>query len=85
MILDYMLPDVNGNIVSQRIRENAELLDTRILFVSGVVNRSEIEELLESGGDAFLKKPFNVTTLLGEIERLLELEPSGARQSRDAS
>jgi len=85
MILDYMLPDVNGNIVCQRIRDNAELRDTRILFVSGVVNRSEIEELLESGGDAFLKKPFNVTTLLGEIERLLELEPSAARQSRDAS
>jgi excisionase family DNA binding protein len=71
IVLDYMLPDVNGNIVCRRIRENESLADTRILFVSGVVNPSEVDGLMEAGGDAFMKKPFGVTALIEKIEELL--------------
>ncbi len=71
IVLDYMLPDVNGNIVCRRIRENESLTDTRVLFVSGVVNPSEVEQLLEAGGDGFMKKPFGVTSLIEKIEELL--------------
>lgn len=71
IVLDYMLPDVNGNVVCRRIRENEALSGTRILFVSGVVNASEVEDLLGAGGDDFLKKPFGVDALLDKIEELL--------------
>ena len=40
IVLDYMLPDVNGNIVCQRIRANPALAQTRIIFVSGVINQN---------------------------------------------
>lgn len=75
IILDYMLPDINGNIVCQRLRERPESKDTRVIFVSGVVNQDEISRLMEAGADEFIKKPFNVQRLLARIGELLGLEP----------
>lgn len=83
IILDYMLPDVNGNIVCERIRQSETLSDTRILFVSGVVNQDEIASLLDAGGDAFLKKPFDITELMRHIERLLELDSVASSRPRN--
>ncbi len=73
IILDYMLPDVNGNVVCQRVRQNPELNGTKIVIVSGVVKQDEIDHLLEAGADEFVKKPFNMEKLLQRIESLLEL------------
>jgi two-component system, OmpR family, response regulator RpaA len=74
MILDYMLPDINGNIVCQRIRTNPGLKDTRIIFVSGVVNQDEIKGLIAAGADEFVKKPFNIEALIQRMAELLSLE-----------
>ncbi len=72
IILDYMLPDINGNIVCQTIRANGELSETRIIIVSGVVNQDEIHDLLKAGADEFVKKPFNIEQLQSRITSLLE-------------
>ena len=70
LVLDYMLPDLNGNIVCERVRAMGELAETRILFVSGVVARAEVDALLRAGADEFLQKPFDVDQLSATIERL---------------
>jgi len=72
MILDYMLPDVNGNVVCKTVRENARHAAMKILIVSGVVNREEIDDLMSSGADDFLKKPFDIDELMGRIASLVE-------------
>jgi two-component system, OmpR family, response regulator len=74
IILDYMLPDINGNIVCKRLRERPESKDIRVVFVSGVVNQEEITQLMAAGADDFIKKPFNVHKLLARIAELLGLE-----------
>lgn len=74
IILDYMLPDINGNVVCKTVRENPDFNDTRIIVVSGVVNQDEITHLLESGADEFVKKPFNIERLVERIRALLEIE-----------
>ncbi len=73
VVLDYMLPDINGNVVCQRIRENVDLHETRIVVVSGVVNQNEVHDLLKAGADEFIKKPFDVGKLQQRIDSLLEL------------
>lgn len=73
MVLDYMLPDINGNVVCERLRARPELASTRVIFVSGVVEQDEVEKLIRAGADDFLKKPFSVNQLLERIESLLEL------------
>ena len=73
MILDYMLPDINGNVVCQRVRSNPELQHMKIIIVSGVVNREEIEDLLASGADEFIKKPFDIGHLIRRIAELVNV------------
>jgi excisionase family DNA binding protein len=71
VILDYMLPDVNGNVVCQTIRKNPNFQHMKIVIVSGVVNQDEINDLLKSGADEFVKKPFNIEKLIQRIGELL--------------
>ncbi len=70
VLLDYMLPDINGNLVCDRIRSNPELAGTKIIVISGVVNQDQIDTLLRIGADDFVKKPFNIEKL---IERMSEM------------
>ncbi len=73
IILDYMLPDINGNVVCQTIRANPTFEQVKIVIVSGVVNQEEINELLKAGADEFVKKPFNIERLIQRIGELLEV------------
>jgi len=72
MILDYMLPDINGNVVCETVRKNPTLNSMKVIIVSGVVNQNEIDGLLQSGADEFIKKPFNIEVLQNRIGALLE-------------
>jgi len=74
ILLDYMLPDVNGNIVCQTIKKNPEFENTRIIIVSGVVKDSEINMLLKSGAEGFIKKPFNIAELTEKIADVLQMK-----------
>jgi two-component system, OmpR family, response regulator len=71
ILLDYMLPDVNGNIVCKTIREKDEFSTTKIIIISGVVNQDEINDLIGSGADEFVKKPFNIEKLIERIGQLM--------------
>jgi len=70
IVLDYLLPDVNGMAVCKTVRQSEELDDTHILIISGVINRPEVDQLLEAGADDFIKKPFGVPEV---VERIFEL------------
>ena len=73
MILDYMLPDINGNVVCKTVRANQDLQSMKIVIVSGVVNQDEINDLLKAGADEFVKKPFNIEKLIERIGELLHV------------
>jgi excisionase family DNA binding protein len=73
ILLDYMLPDVNGNVVCQTIRKNPEFENTRIIIVSGVIKQDEIDQLLKAGAQEFLHKPFNVSELLEKVNAALQV------------
>ena len=73
ILLDYMLPDINGNVVCKTIRSKPEFEKTKIIVVSGVVNQDEINDLLKAGADEFVKKPFNIEKIIERIGALLQL------------
>lgn len=64
ILLDYMLPDINGNVVCERIKRNPDTESIQIIFVSGAVNRTEIDGLLAVGADGFIAKPFDPKELV---------------------
>ena len=74
IILDYMLPDVNGNIVCKTIKSNPNFESIRIIIVSGVANPEEVQELLDAGAIEFIKKPFNISDLVDRILQVVDKE-----------
>ena len=74
ILLDYMLPDVNGNVVCHTIRKNPEFENIRIIIVSGVIKQEEIDQLLKSGAQDFVKKPFDINDLIKRICVSLEMQ-----------
>ncbi len=60
VILDYMLPDINGNVVCQTIRSNPNFEHMKIIIVSGVVNQDEINDMLMAGYYELDKKTLNI-------------------------
>jgi two-component system OmpR family response regulator len=74
ILLDYMLPDVNGNVVCQTIRRNPEFENIKIIIVSGVVKQDEITQLLKSGAQDFIRKPFNIAELTDKITIVLQMK-----------
>lgn len=74
IILDVMLPDINGKEVCVRVRGNNSLQAVKIICVSGIVEEDKIEELRRAGANEFLAKPFETEKLIETICRLLEIE-----------
>jgi len=73
MILDYKLPDINGNVVCSRVRANPELARMKIILVSGVADPDEVDELKHAGADEFIKKPFDIEAIIHRMAELLEI------------
>jgi excisionase family DNA binding protein len=76
IVLDVMLPDINGKEVCQRVRSDPTMDDVKIVCISGMVEQDKIEDLRASGADDFMQKPFEVDQLVDRICQLLEIETS---------
>lgn len=70
MVLDFKLPDINGSEVCKTVRKNPDLAGMKILIISGMVNPAEVDAILKAGADEFIKKPFNMETVIERIIRL---------------
>ena len=78
IVLDVMLPDINGKEVCHRVRADASLVDVRILGMSGMVEEDKIQELKLAGADDFIHKPFEVDRLIERMCVQLDMEPATA-------
>jgi excisionase family DNA binding protein len=76
IVLDVMLPDINGKEVCHRVRADSTLEDVRILCISGMIEEDKVQELRLSGADDFLHKPFDIEELIDRMCSLLEIEPA---------
>ena len=74
IVLDVMLPDINGREVCHRVRADTSLSDVRILCISGMVEDDKIQELRLAGADDFLHKPFDMDALIERMCQLLDME-----------
>ena len=72
VVLDYMLPDINGDRVCHTIRRDPDLSNTRVLVISGMANPAEVEAVLAAGADDFIKKPFNIENVIARMMKLVK-------------
>ncbi|QEG23767.1 response regulator [Mariniblastus fucicola] len=78
VILDVMLPDINGKEVCQRVRSDDTMKSLKIICISGMVEQDKIQDLLMAGADDFMNKPFDVEKLVERSCQMLEMDPVGA-------
>jgi excisionase family DNA binding protein len=74
IILDVMLPDINGQAVCELIRQDPTMSDIKIICISGMVEEDKIADLRAAGADDFLQKPLDIDELVRRVCRLLDIE-----------
>jgi excisionase family DNA binding protein len=74
IVLDVMLPDINGKDVCQRVRNDSSLDEVKIICISGMVEEDKIGELRGAGANDFMQKPFDMEKLVKRICILLDIE-----------
>jgi two-component system, OmpR family, response regulator len=81
VLLDLMLPGVDGFKVCRQIRRDPHLENTRVIVVSGHDTPESRRKVQEAGADAFLAKPLGLARLKESIMSLLT-RPAGAGASK---
>lgn len=78
ILLDVLMPVLDGFEVCKRIRAHVEWIDIPIIFLSAADDKTLIVRALESGGVDYVTKPFNSAELLSRVRTHLAL-----KQARD--
>jgi DNA-binding response OmpR family regulator len=71
MILDLMLPDLEGYEVCRRLRNTTHIAQLPVLILSARVEANSKRRAAEVGANAYLTKPVDFPELLYELKRLL--------------
>jgi len=71
VLLDIMMPNVDGYQTLTQIKNTASLKDTKVVFLTAKNKASDIEKGLKLGADKYLIKPFSVKKIVSEILELL--------------
>ena len=77
LVLDIMLPIVNGFEVCSRLRANPELCELRILVLTARGREHEVARGLALGADAYVTKPFGTRELMKAVKALLTRDATG--------
>ena len=71
VLLDIMLPLLNGFEVCQRIRENSQWNRIKVIMLSAKGREIEVSKGIALGADAYVTKPFSTKDLIAQVQRLL--------------
>jgi len=72
LLLDVMMPGLDGPTTLQRLRELPHLADTPAIFMTAKVQPVELVQYQAMGAVGVISKPFDPMTLAGQIRTLLE-------------
>ena len=71
VILDWMMPRMNGLEVCQAVRADPDLAATRILMLTAKAQEHDLERAFDAGADEYLRKPFSTRELVLRATSLL--------------
>ena len=71
VLLDVMLPSVDGFQVCQQLRENPQRKDLKVVFLSALTRDLDIAKGNTLGADAYITKPFSNADVVRQVKDLL--------------
>ncbi|MDZ8108014.1 MAG: hybrid sensor histidine kinase/response regulator [Nostoc sp. DedQUE12a] len=84
ILLDVMMPGIDGYEVTRRIRNNREITSYIPILLITAFHESSVVEGLDAGADDFIRKPFDTDELLARVRSLLRLKHSLDEQQKMA-
>jgi two-component system, OmpR family, response regulator len=72
ILLDVMMPEMDGPTTLARIREVAEIASIPVIFFTAKVQKQELDSYLALGAAGIISKPFDPMKLPGEIAEIVE-------------
>ncbi|MBG8553562.1 response regulator transcription factor [Hymenobacter guriensis] len=71
VLLDIMMPDVDGYQVCRHLRLRPDRAAARVIFLSAKSKEADIQKGYEAGADLYLPKPFSTRQLMDKVKELL--------------
>ena len=71
ILLDVMLPDMNGNEILARLRKKTDTRKVPVIMVTAKTTELDMIKSLDDGADDYIKKPFSVMELITRVKVLL--------------
>ncbi len=84
ILLDIMLPDIDGYDICRRLKSDPRTSDIPILIVSARTRREEIVNLLELGANDYITKPFFLDEVIARVRTNLEAKKYRDRVREEA-
>jgi DNA-binding response OmpR family regulator len=78
LLLDIMMPEMNGFAVCHKLKENPLMKDVPIIFISALTNTDDIVRAFKEGGVDYITKPFQLDEVLARVNVQMELKRSKA-------
>lgn len=72
IVLDIMMPDVDGYQICAQVRSNPAHAHTKVVFLSAKSSEADIRKGMELGASRYITKPFSTRDLVKEVKGLLE-------------
>ncbi len=83
ILLDIMMPGIDGYEVCRRLKKDAELQDVPIIFVAAKGDTEDIVQGFEAGAVAFIMKPFRQEEVCARVKTHLALSAAIKKLIRD--
>jgi CheY-like chemotaxis protein len=77
VLMDFMMPDLDGNETTTKIRQSAELRDLPIVFLTAKAMPGDREKSLLAGASDYITKPVDLDHLLAVMRSWLAARPQG--------
>jgi signal transduction histidine kinase len=74
ILLDIMMPEMDGFEVCRQLKENQDLRDIPVIFISALNNTSDIVRALKSGGVDYITKPFQIKEVTARVSTHLQIQ-----------
>jgi len=74
ILLDIMMPDMDGYEVCQKLKANENSKDIPVIFITAKTDEESIEKAYNVGGSDYVTKPFRPKELLARVKRELQLK-----------
>lgn len=72
ILLDIMMPDVDGYSICKHVKSKKDLKDIHVVFLSAKTKETDVQKGLDLGASLYITKPFSTRDLMKKVNELMQ-------------